>query len=196
MLITGLFTSVLASNPVTLTSFYNTFNYLDEVRFVLDNGTVDGRMIAFLVDQNNPIDEKAGIINALAKNNKFKSNALTFRQYVSRKYGENWQDLNLDKLSADELFCLGYLTIMDEDGSATNGLPILDLAEQKNPYSKTIRLFKALAFAEQSIGQGNACDGWKACNEVKSNTTLNNDLDAGVANQIFDVMESYNDGCE
>jgi hypothetical protein len=192
----GLIASVVASKPVTLTNFHASFGYLDEVRHVLDHGLIDGRIVNFLVDQNNPIDEKAAIINALVDNNKYKSNALTFKQYIARKYKESWESLDLNKLNAEELFCLGYMTIQDENGATTNGLPILEMAEQKNPYSYTISLFRALASAEVSIDAGNDCEGWKECQAVKSNTSLNNDLDSGVANIIFNTIESYNNGCE
>ena len=196
LLTVGLIASVVASKPVTLTNFHDSFSYLDEVRHVLDHGLIDGRIVNFLVDQNNPIDEKAAIINALVDNNKFNSNALTFKQYVARKYKENWESLDLSKLSAEELFCLGYITILDENGATENGLPILEMAEQKNPYSYTISLFSALANAERSIEAGNNCEGWKACQAVKSNSSLNNDLDTRVSSLIFDTIESYNNGCE
>ena len=192
----GFMATSFASNPVTLIEFHNTFNYLEEVQYVTEHGQIDGRIVTFLVDQNNPIDEKAGIINALTANNKYSSNALTFKQFVARKYKENWENLNLDKLTADELFCLGYLTILDEKGNSTNGIPMLELAEQKNPTSYTISLFRAMASAERSINSGNDCEGWKTCNAVKSNSSLNNDLDTGVANLIFDSMETFNNGCE
>ena len=188
--------SAMASNPVTMTDFHLTFTYLDEVQLVLDHGVIDGRVVGFLVDQNNPIDEKAGIMNALVVNNKSHANALTFKQYVARKYEENWESLTLSKLTADELFCLGYLTILDEKGKADNGLPILELAEEKNPYSYTIALFRALASASNSIGSGNPCEAWQSCQAVKGNTNLNNDLDTSVSNLIFDVMETYGNGCD
>jgi hypothetical protein len=196
LLLWGFLNSAMASQPVTLTDFHRTFNYLDEVQLVLDHGAIDGRVIGYLTDQNNPIDEKAGIINALVVNNKTHSNALTFKQFVARKYKEDWQSLSLDKLTADELFCLGYLSILDNDGKTDEGLPMLELAVQKNPYSYTIQLFHALAVASQSIASGNPCKGWETCQAVKTNTTLNNDLDASVATLIYDVMESYNSGCE
>jgi len=196
LVILGFFVSGSASNPVTLTDFHNIYNYLDEVQHVIEHGLIDGRVVAFLVDENNPIDQKAAIMNALVLNNKTQSNALTLRQYLARKHNDNWQALDLKNLSGDELFCLGYLTILDEEGNSSNGLPILELATQKNPGSYTINLFYALAMAENSIRLGNACEGWKTCNLVKTNTNLNNDLNAGISNLIFDVMESYNEGCE
>jgi len=196
LVILGFFVSGTASKPVTLTDFHNVYNYLDEVQHVIEHGLLDGKVVAFLVDENNPIDQKAAIINALVVNNKTQSNALTFRQYVARKYKSNWETFDLNNLTGDELFCLGYLTILDEQGNSTNGLPILELAVQKNPGSYTISLFYALAMAENSIRQGNACEGWRTCNNVKTNTTLNNDLNAGISDLIFNVMESYNDGCE
>ncbi len=192
----ALLNPAMASQPVILTDFHRSFSYLEEVQHVLDHGAIDGRVIGYLIDQNNPIDEKAGIMNALVVNNKNHSNALTFKQYVARKYKGNWESLNLEKLTADELFCLGYLTILDDKGKVDNGLPILELAAQKNQYSQTIQLFRALAAASVSIAAGNPCEGWEACQAVRKNTALNNDLDAGVSSLLYDIMESYNNGCQ
>lgn len=186
----------IAAKPVTLTDFHKTYNYLEEVQHVLNNGLIDGRVVAFLTDENNPVDQKAAIINTLVVNNKTKSNALTFKQYVSRKYKENWENLDLSKLNGDELFCLGYMTILDDNGNSTNGLPMLEKALEKKPESYTINLFYALAKAERLIVKGQECDAWKASNDVKTNNSLNNDMDSGIAEVIFRVMESYNKGCE
>jgi hypothetical protein len=196
LVLSGLFSAATASKPVTLTDFHAVYSYLDEVGHVLDHGLIDGRIIAFLADQNNPIDEKAAVINALVVKNNTHSNALSFKQYMARKYREKWENLDLNKLNAEELFCLGYMTILDDNGNSSNGLPILEMAEQKNPFSYTISLFRALASAERSIALGNPCEGWKTCNQVKSNTSLRNDLDASISTLIVDVMESYKNDCE
>lgn len=193
--IIGLFATGFAANPVTMTSFHNVFNYLEEVNQVSEHGMIDGRVISFLVDENTPIDQKAAVINVLVDNNKTKSNALTFKQYVARKYSENWENLDINKLNADELFCLGYMTILDAGGNSAEGTAILEKAAQKNPTSLTINLFHALAVAQSSIKSGNACEGWRATNSIKTNTSLNNDLDKGISNKIYDTMESFNKGC-
>lgn len=194
--IVGFFTIGTAAVPVTMTNFHSVYNYLMEVSHVVENGVIDGRTVSFLVDENNPIDQKAAIINGLVTNNKTKSNALTFKQFVARKYGENWENLDLNKLSGDELFCLGYITIIDGEGNSEDGLTVLNMAVQKSPNSYTINLIHALAVAQSSINNGNDCEGWKTCNSVKTNTTLNNDLNSGISSLIFDVMESYNNNCQ
>ena len=188
--------NAFTSNPVTLTSFYSAFDYLNEVQTVLDRGMIDGRMISYLLDETTPIDEKAGIMNALVEKNTTQTNALTIKQLLARKYGENWQSMDLSKLSGSELFCLGYLSILDEEGNPENGLPILKMATEKNPNSSTINLIYSLALAQEFLNQNKDCEAWKACNIVKTNTSLNGDFDQGAANQVFEVMETYNNGCE
>lgn len=188
--------NTFASGPVTLTSYYQSFNYLPEVQFVIEHGVIDGRIISFLVDENKPIDEKAAIINTLVDHNKTSNNALTYKQFIARKYRQDWQAMEYDKLSADDLFCLGYITLLDDKGNPDNALSLLEMAAQKSPNSYTINLFYALAQAQKSISVGDDCTAWKTCNNVKMNTTLNNDLNPGVASLIYGVMESYNQGCE
>lgn len=194
--ILGFFSLGFASNPVTMTDFHTVFNYLNEVNHVAEHGLIDGRVVSFLVDENTPIDQKAAVINALVINNKTKSNALTFRQYVARKYQENWENLDLNKLNGEELFCLGYITIVDEGGNSADGMNMLELATQKSPESYTIQLFNALAQAQKLIVAGDACGAWKATNAVKNNSSLSNDLDAAVSGILFDKMESYGSGCQ
>lgn len=87
-------------------------------------GVLDGKSAYFLMDENNPIDQKAAIINALIESDKDSENATTFSMFLARKHGANFQDMDLNLLSADELFCMGYLTIMDEDGNPDLALPI------------------------------------------------------------------------
>lgn len=194
--IIGFFTLGSAANPVTMTDFHGIFNYLNEVNHVSENGLIDGRVVSFLVNENNPIDQKAAVINALVANNKTKSNALTFRQFVARKYKENWENLDLNKLNGEELFCLGYITIIDEDGNSPEGFSMLEMAAEKVPASMTINLINALAKAQNMIKDGDNCGAWETFNAAKNNTSFNNDLDNGIAGILTSVMESYGSGCQ
>lgn len=193
--IIGMIATAGAANPVTMTDFHRVYNYLTEVNSVLDHGVIDGRIMPFMMDENTPIDQKAAVINALVVKNTSKSNALTFKQFISRNYGENWESPDLTKFSADDLFCLGYMMILDADGNSEEGTAILEMASRKAPNSLTINTIYALALAQNAINSGNACEGWKAISNVKSNTNLNSDLNTEISNVILREMEQYNEGC-
>lgn len=191
----GILATSLASNPVTMTDFHSTYNYLTEVNSVLERGVIDGRIMPFMVDENTPIDQKAAVINALAVNNTSKSNALTFKQFISRKYNESWENPDLNKFSAVDLFCLGYMMIMDADGVSEEGTSMLEMAARKDPGSLTIQMIYALALAQNAIKAGNPCEGWKTVNGVKSKSGLNADMNSEIVNGILREMDNYNKGC-
>jgi hypothetical protein len=159
--------AVPSIGQITLTKIYNVYSSLEEVQFVLDKGQVDGRIVQFLLDDNNPSDQKAAVMNALTSNNTTQSNALTFKQFVARKYSENWQQLNTAKLTANELFCYGYLTILDEEGAIENGLPLLQEAISIDPSDYTIQLITSLAAAQESVQNRNKCEARQKVNSVK-----------------------------
>jgi hypothetical protein len=185
----------MASKPIANIQFYDTYNYLEQVAYVENNGVLDGRVMPFLMDENTPIDQKAAVINAFTANNKIKNNALTMKQFLARKYGENFQTLNLEKLTADELFCYGYLTLMDEGGKPDNALPVLEMAVAKNPSSQTIATIHALVAAQKALDNGDQCGAWKTFDKVQNNMTLTQDMDDGMSTAISGSMNDYQAAC-
>jgi len=188
-------TVTLASNPISTMRFYDTYNYLEQVSYVENNGVLDGRIVPFLMDENTPVDQKAAVINAFTVNNKVKNNAMTFKQFMARKYGDNFQTMDINQLSAAELFCYGYLTLMDEGGDPTNALAILKSAHAKDPASKTIATIYALAAAQKALNDGNKCTAWKSFEDIQSTAGLNNDMDAGIITTIDTNMKEYQSAC-
>ena len=184
-----------ASNPLANLQFYSTFNYLEEVAWVENNGVLDGRIAPFLMEESTPIDQKAAVINAFTINNKIKNNAMTFKQFMARKYGQDFRTLNLSDLSAQELFCLGYLTLMDEGGNTDKALPILEMAVKKDPASKTIATIHALALGQKALNDGDNCSAWKVFESVQNNAELNDDLNGEIMNFITAGFEVYQSAC-
>ncbi len=196
ILFVGFVSFMNAQTPVTLTSFHSNFSQLEEVQTILQMGVLDGKSAYFLMDENNPIDQKAAIINALVDSDRDSDNANTFSMFVARKYGANFQDMDLNLLSAHELFCMGYLTIIDEKGSPELALPIFEIAIQKDAKSYTIQLINALANAQSSINQKDNCTAWNTFSAVATSTSYTNDLDANIKNELNNAMSTYKEGCE
>ncbi|MCD4698512.1 MAG: hypothetical protein K8S16_19975 [Bacteroidales bacterium] len=187
---------IYASSPVTLVSFYQDYSFLEEVRIVEQSGMLDGRVMPFLLNENNPIDQKAAIINALVNTEEARRNASTFSQFVARKYKENFETLDLNKLNGDELFCLGYFTLIDDMGQPENALPILELALSKNKQSRTVNLIYTLAKAQEDINSGDHCKAWQDFNNTYTNLTLNQDIGNNITTYFLVEMENHKEGCE
>jgi hypothetical protein len=196
VLIVGCLSLGYAQSNVTLTSFYNAYSQLENVQTVLQMGVLDGNSAYFLMDENNPIDQKAAVINALIESDKEQENATTFSMFVARKYGVNFQDLDLNLLTGDELFCMGYLTIIDEQGNPNLALPILEKAIEKDSKSYTIQLITALAKAQSSLNQKDNCTAWKTFSTVASSASLTNDLNSAIKNDLNNAMNPFKQGCE
>lgn len=187
--------AVFASTPVTLVSFYSDYSNIDEVRIMEENGVLDGRVMPFLLNENNPIDQKAAVINALVNTDQPRRNASTFKQFLARKYKDNFETMDINILNGHELFCLGYLTMIDDMGNPKNALPILELAKSKNQNSRTVAMIYALASAQESINKNIPCEGWNTFENTRSNTTLNNDLGINIISYFQVEMETYKEGC-
>lgn len=195
-ILSGVYAGIRASEPVTLTKLYTVYNNLIEVNHVVTHGTIDGTVLPFLADPDNPIDQKAAVINALVASNQNKNNAETFKMFTARKYGENWETLDLSKLTAAELFSLGYLTLMDEAGATAKALPILEMAKAKDPASSTIAIIHAIANTQALAHDGDQCSGWALYNQILNDASLNNDMDREMVSIISRSMQPYSEGCD
>ncbi|MEZ5082554.1 MAG: hypothetical protein R2750_03775 [Bacteroidales bacterium] len=189
-------TAILASSPITLVSFYLEYANINEVGIMEESGALDGRVMPFLLDENNPIIQKAAVINALVNTDKPRYNASTFKQFIARNYKDNFETMDINKLNGHELFCLGYLTLIDDMGNPDNALPILTLALEKNKNSQTVHMIHSIASAQQFINKGNKCEGWDIFENNRSNTSLNNDMGNNIVSYFQVVMETYKEGCE
>ena len=186
---------LLGANPVTMTKFYQYFS-IDEIQVVESNGVLNGPVAMFLLDDNNPLEQKAALANAFVTNNQNNGTAHTFRQFLARQYRADFENLDLNLLNGEELFILGYLTIIDNKGNPDEGLPILEMADKKLTNSLTINMIMALAQAQQLINNGNSCQAWQTINGVTSGTGMNNDLDQAVVETIVSENNYLKTTCE
>lgn len=190
----GLIANSFAQNQVSQTSFYENNSQLDAVQAILKTGGIEGTSALFLMDENNPMGEKAVVINSLLSSEK-SNNAETFTMFLARKYGVNFQELDINSLTANEVFCLGYITLVNDDGNPNKALPILEKAIEKMPNSTTVQMIGAIAKAQAEINNNNNCEAWKAFSKVIANTGLNNDLEENSKSAFIDAMSSYEGSC-
>lgn len=187
----------ICDSPVTSTDFYTAYMDIDEVRAAAETGIMDNVMAEFLLDENNPVDQKAAVINALSWEKNPGRNVETFNQFLGRKYGVSFENIDRSLLNGDELFCLGYLTAMADyfDTSAASGL--LELARDKNPDSFTINMILAIIDAQYFIDYPDRwCEIWQTCDEVWQNEGLTMDMRPEADQVIMDYIILYKDNCD
>jgi hypothetical protein len=187
-------TRLFADSPITSTEFYKSYSEFTIVQKAHKSGVMSDTFANYLLNDSNAIDVKAAVINALAWNFNGKQNAPLLMQYILKKYKiSNGFDLNI--LSADDMFCLGYLTIMDNYFETEKPLKILTLARDKNPKSYTINIVLALAEAQKAMDT-DWCRVYKVCAEVNKNKNLTKDIKQSAIDIIFGYINDYKESCK
>ena len=105
-----------ADSPVTSTPFHQAYLDIEIVGEAKTSGVLTEKTFRYLSSPEHPIDVKAAIINALGWNIEGKKNSRIFSELLARERNVSLKTVqeNFELLSADELFCLGYLQLMDD----------------------------------------------------------------------------------
>ncbi|MCF6158582.1 MAG: hypothetical protein E3K32_08400 [wastewater metagenome] len=102
-----------ADSPITSTKFYEAYMDVKMVKRAHLEGVMGIEIAEFLSSPENTIDTKAAVINALSWRFEGKNNTEFYMYYLSLLYHVPLEELDTDFLSPDEIFCLGYLMVMD-----------------------------------------------------------------------------------
>jgi hypothetical protein len=159
-------------SPSLNTKFYNVYKDIKIVQKAYKKGILDLEIAEYLSSQNNPIDAKAAVINALGWDLNGKYNSTLYKYYLALTYGKTLEKLSLNSLTVDELFCLGYLTIMDNYFHPEKAIPLLEKAAEKRNDSSTIAIILALAKSQKELFSNDWSNIWKITEKVLNNKTL------------------------
>jgi hypothetical protein len=185
-----------ADSPITSTPFYKAYEKNKMVKYAASKGVIDKKIAKFLLSDKKNIDQKAAVINALSWDIDGKSNTPVLISYVETKYKKEAEKIYLEDMSADDLFCLGYLIVMDNYFAPSNGLDFLILAKEKKPESYTINIIHALIQSQVYLDTFEWCRIWEICNEVNTNITLQSDMKDDAMKIIFEYIGLYESSCE
>ncbi|MBN1339075.1 MAG: hypothetical protein JXA03_07120 [Bacteroidales bacterium] len=178
--------SAICDSPVTSTGFYNVYMDIGQVRLAAETGKMDNLMAEFLLDEENPLDQKAALINALSWERSPGVNVETFSMFLGRKYGVPFENIDPSILNGDELFCLGYLKAMADYFDTSPASALLERAKEKNPASFTVNIILAIVDAQYYIGDNAKwCMIWQLCDTVWQNPELSMDM-RPEANQVIE----------
>ncbi len=174
-----------ADSPLTSTDFWRAYRDVPEVVMAHDLERLNTQLGYYLLSQA-PIDRKAAVINALSWNFHGKQNAVLFREILEQKYsGPNYES----RLNGDELFCLGYLTALDDYFHAENALPWLGKARKAHPKSFTVALVGALVEAQTRFQHFEEL--WPITERVLNDRNLKRDLRTSGVKIVTDYMKLY-----
>ncbi|MEO0376901.1 MAG: hypothetical protein AAF329_20230 [Cyanobacteria bacterium P01_A01_bin.17] len=183
-----------ADSPITSTDFSKAYQDYDIITKAQKTGTLDLEMAQYLSSPSTPIDIKAALINALSWKFEGKRNATLYRQYLGLTYKQPIEKLRPEQLSDDELFSLGYLTVMDDYFKPEKAQPYLEAAQQRTPKSYTIAMVNALTQAQAALNS-DWCQVWRVTEKVVNDSTLDQDLRPAAKKIILDYMGLYEESC-
>ena len=184
-----------ADSPITATKFYEAYMDVKMVERAHLEGVMGLEIAEFLTSPENPIDVKAAVINALSWRFDGKNNAELYACYLALLYHVSLIELDTAFLSADEIFCMGYLMVMDDYFHPEKALPLLEEAHKMMKDSFTVSIILSLARG-QKVMDYDWCEVWRLTEEVLKNKELKQDLRHEATKMIVDYMILYKEYCE
>lgn len=171
-----------ADSPVTSTPFSKAYYDVDLVEKASRRNTITADMAEYLADENNPIDVKAAIINALSWDVKGKNNT---EIYCDMIYGKSLKDMDASTLSGDQQFCIGYLIAMDDiHFHTTQAMDYLRMARSNMKDSLTVALITSLVEMMNEVSY----DWSDQIKNILDDPGLNRDLSDAAIKVITDYM--------
>ena len=184
-----------ADSPITATKFYEAYLDVKMVERAHLEGVMGLEIAEFLTSPEKPIDVKAAVINALSWRFDGKNNAELYAYYLALLYHVSVAELDTEFLSVDEIFCMGYLTAMDDYFHPEKALPILEEAHKVIKESFTVSIILALTRGQKAMDY-DWCEVWRLTEEVLKNKELRQDLRPEAIKMIVDYMVLYKEYCE
>lgn len=173
-------------SPLTSTDFWKAYQDVPEVQLSHDIERLNTRLAYYLMDTRNSIDKKAAVINALSWKIDGKENAMLFREVLAIKYKTDRVE---KRLSADETFCLGYLTALDDYFHPEPSWKFLQQARKRSPKSFTVAIVTALVDGQIHFSEQNKV--WGPTAAVLNDKTLKQDMRAAAKDTIVRYMSLY-----
>lgn len=183
-----------ADSPVTSTYFASFYSEYEIVNYAISAGKVDDKISEYLSNENNLIDVKAAVVNAIGWNYDGTSNAVVFRQYLARKNNMPADMLNAKNLTGSELMCLGYLQAMDDYFQVDAALEVLEDAKEKMPESFTVNMIYTIVQAQKEFDT-NWCGVWQGMSRLLQQNGLRRDIKTSAIQSVVDYLIIYKPYC-
>jgi hypothetical protein len=175
-----------ADSPITSTDFYVSYLDVGIVEKASEMTSIDEEVARYLSDPENPLDIKAAVINAIGWRFEGKDNAERYSGFI---FGKPLDELDFNTVPAHDLFCIGYLMVMDNYFEPERAIPPLEKACEAFPDSFTAAMINTLVKAQASMINEDEWDTiWALANNVVQNKNLEMDMRPEAVDIIMDYM--------
>ncbi len=194
----GIYSHAYSDSPLTSTRFHTAYSDISAVRKASEQGVLTKRTSRFLLSPKTPVAHKAALINALSWSIDGKNNAELFSKELMKKY--KFSSIDFSQLNGNELFCLTYLTAMDDYFHPERAFPLIEKTlqyyqKQDEPPPLSVRLVFALIKAQKAMG-ADWCTVWKLTDDALSMPGTERDLREQAVKAIIDYMGLYRNYCK
>lgn len=190
----GLAKSTLADSPLTSTDFYKAYLDIEMVKRASETHVMDEEMAGFLSSPDNRVDIKAAVVNALSWEEQAAGNTAFYLEYLLKSHQQDSEANLVERLSADELLCLGYLKALADYFHPENAIPLLKQAKVQNPGSFTTALILTLVEAEIAMNS-DWCKVWRLTETVLNDSQLEWEMRPEAAGIVEDYLMNYREYC-
>lgn len=183
--------AVNADSPITSTPFYQAYYDGGIVTYAAGKKNMDNTIADYLANDNNPIDIRMAVINAMGWDVSGRNNT---ELYLTQVY-KGKDNFDMKSLSAGQKLVIGYMTIMDDYFKPEAGLPYLEEALKEMPDSKTANIIYALAKGQEVMGK-DFCEVWKYYDTGVNREGLNSDFSLSGELIVADYINIYKESCK
>ncbi len=182
--------AVLADSPITSTPFFQAYYDGAIVTYAAGKKVMDKTIADYLSNDNNPIDVRMAVINAMGWDIAGRNNTELF---LTQVYAGK-ETFDMDDLTPGQKLVVGYMTIMDDYFKPEAGLPYIEAALKDMPNSKTAHIIYALAKGQQVMGT-DFCEVWKVYDSNVNKSGLNSDFSLSGEILVADYINIYKESC-
>jgi hypothetical protein len=136
--------SAWGDSPLTSTPFHEAYADLEAVRRAAETGTLDEGTARYLLDENNSLDERLAVCNALGWKFSGQNNGAKFLQRLGLTDDTWFMPVSWRELPADRLIILAYLNSLDDYFDVKAELEQARVALNKDPENAAILVITAL----------------------------------------------------
>ena len=180
-----------ADSPLTSTNFWTAYKDVPEVATAHDIERLNTKLGYYLLS-NASIDKKAAVINALSWDFNGRQNAQLFTEILGQKYKTSDPVQINKRMTAEERFCLAYLTSLDDYFHVDAALDLARQARRQLGSSFTVSIVTELIEAQKNFSGGTPL--WNYVAPVLNDKKLKQDLRPAGRKVIFDYMALYKKG--
>ena len=178
-----------ADSPITSTDIYKAYNEVDMVKYARKTGKMNEEIANYLHSKDVKIDTKAAVINSIGWSIDGTKNA---KSYCKLIFNKSMKNLDVNSIDADDLFCIGYLQVMDDYFHPLKATPYIEKAYDLNGKSFTIAIIYALIKTQSMMNdQSNWCEMWNVVYKVFDDKSIYSDMKEEAKKIIWDYMINY-----